>query len=29
MIGIAVMHKSCLQPIFNQQEAEDSAHMRR
>ena len=27
--GIATMHKSCLQPIFNQQEAEDSAHMRR
>jgi len=29
IIGIAVMHKSCLQPIFNQKEAEDSAHMRR
>lgn len=27
--GIAVMHKSCLQPIINQQEAIDSAHMRR
>lgn len=27
--GIAVMHKSCLQPIFSQQEAEDSAKMRR
>ena len=29
MIGIAVMHKSCLQPMFNKQAAEDSAHMRR
>jgi hypothetical protein len=29
MIGIAVMHKSCLQPMFSQKEAEDSAHMRR
>ena len=27
--GIAVMHKSCLQPVFNQQEAIDSANMRR
>ena len=27
--GIAVMHKSCLQPVFNQQEAIDSAKMRR
>lgn len=27
--GIAVMHKSCLQPVFNQQEAIDSASMRR
>ena len=29
IIGIAVMHKSCLQPMFSQKEAEDSAHMRR
>ncbi len=29
VVGIAVMHKSCLQPIFNDQEAVDSAHMRR
>ena len=28
-IGIAVMHKSCLQPIFNKQSAEDAARMRR
>jgi hypothetical protein len=28
-IGIAVMHKSCLQPIFNRQSAEDVAKMRR
>ena len=27
--GIAVMHKSCLQPVFSQQEAIDSATMRR
>ena len=29
LVGIAVMHKSCLQPIFNQQQAIDSAKMRR
>jgi hypothetical protein len=29
MIGICVMHKSCLQPVFNQQAAEDAAKMRR
>lgn len=29
IIGIAVMHKSCLQPVFNRQAAEDSARMRR
>lgn len=29
LIGIAVMHKSCLQPIFSKEQAEDSAHMRR
>lgn len=27
--GIVVQHKSCLQPVFNQQEAIDSARMRR
>ncbi len=29
VVGIAVMHKSCLQPIFNNEQAVDSAHMRR
>jgi hypothetical protein len=29
VIGIAILHKSCLQPVFSQQEAEDIAHMRR
>lgn len=29
LVGIAVMHKSCLQPVFSQQEAIDSAKMRR
>lgn len=29
VIGIAVMHKSCLQPIFSQEQAVESAHMRR
>jgi hypothetical protein len=29
MIGIAVLHKSCLQPVFNHQAAEDVAKMRR
>lgn len=29
MIGVAVMHKSCLQPIFSQEEAVESATMRR
>lgn len=28
-LGVAVMHKSCLQPVFNQQSAIDSARMRR
>ena len=28
-IGISVLHKSCLQPIFNKQSAEDVAKMRR
>lgn len=29
IIGIAVLHKSCLQPISSRQEAEDVAKMRR
>jgi hypothetical protein len=29
VLGIAVMHKSCLQPVFSQEAAEDSAKMRR
>lgn len=29
MVGIAVQHKSCLQPIFSQEEAVESATMRR
>lgn len=29
MVGITIMHKSCLQPVFNQQEAIDAANMRR
>jgi hypothetical protein len=29
MCGIAIMHKSCLQPVFSEQEAKDSAAMRR
>ena len=29
IIGIATIHKSCLQPIFNHQLAIDVAHMRR
>lgn len=29
VLGIAIMHKSCLQPIFSQEAAVDSAHMRR
>lgn len=28
-IGVAVLHKSCLQPIFNKQSAIDAATMRR
>lgn len=27
--GITVLHKSCLQPVFTEQEAIDAAHMRR
>lgn len=29
VIGIAVMHKSCMQPIFNTEAAKDVAKMRR
>jgi hypothetical protein len=29
MIGIAVMHKSCLQPVFSKEAAIDAAKMRR
>lgn len=29
LVGISIVHKSCLQPVFSQQEATDVAHMRR
>jgi hypothetical protein len=29
MVGISIIHKSCLQPVFNQQAAVDAASMRR
>lgn len=29
MVGITILHKSCLQPVFNQQAAKDAANMRR
>jgi len=29
VLGITIVHKSCLQPVFNQQEAVDAATMRR
>lgn len=29
MLGIVVQHKSCLQPVFSQEAAKDSAKMRR
>lgn len=29
MIGISIIHKSCLQPIFSEQAAKDAANMRR
>lgn len=29
VVGIAVQHKSCLQPVFSSDEAKDSAKMRR
>ena len=29
MIGVSIIHKSCLQPVFSKEEATDAAHMRR
>lgn len=29
MIGIAIIHKSCLQPVFSREAAIDTANMRR
>lgn len=29
MVGITIIHKSCLQPVFSQQSAIDAASMRR
>ncbi len=29
MIGIAIIHKSCLQPVFSKQAATDTSQMRR
>lgn len=29
ILGITIVHKSCLQPVFSQQEAIDAANMRR
>jgi hypothetical protein len=29
MLGVTILHKSCLQPVFNEQAAVDAAHMRR
>lgn len=29
VLGVTIIHKSCLQPVFNQQEAVDAAKMRR
>ena len=29
MIGIAIIHKSCLQPVFSKEAATDTANMRR
>lgn len=29
MLGVTILHKSCLQPVFNQQAAKDAASMRR
>jgi hypothetical protein len=29
MLGVTILHKSCLQPVFSSQEAKDAASMRR
>lgn len=29
MLGVTIMHKSCMQPIFNEDAARDAATMRR
>lgn len=29
VLGITIVHKSCLQPVFNKEQAEDAAKMRR
>lgn len=29
LIGVTILHKSCLQPVFSQEQAIDAAHMRR
>ena len=29
VLGISIMHKSCLQPVFSEQQAKDAASMRR
>lgn len=29
IIGITIIHKSCLQPVFNKEQAKDAANMRR
>lgn len=29
LLGVTVLHKSCLQPVFMREEAVDAAHMRR
>jgi hypothetical protein len=29
LLGITIVHKSCLQPVFNKEQAEDAAKMRR
>lgn len=29
MVGIAIIHKSCLQPVFSKEAATDTANMRR
>lgn len=29
LLGITILHKSCLQPVFSQEQAIEAAHMRR